>query len=173
GALTAILYWLSNPIWIGGTLSATAIAALQAFVVKGSISTTTEIVIGLAFTWVTVAVAIMAFRLGKWGPNIGTIVKAAVVGIFFVLVVAFLISKGQPGGTVGGADFKPTSSGFLGVIGVIVFLWVGFELSNGESEEMNKPQNDVPFLMVGCGIRASLVYVLSPFGLHVHRHQYT
>src|ERR687886_1412242 len=65
GAITAILYWLSNPIWIGGTLSATAIAALQAFVFKGSISTFTEIVIGLAFTWITVAVAIMAFRYGK------------------------------------------------------------------------------------------------------------
>ena len=158
GAITAILYWLSNPIWIGGTLSATAIAALQAFVFKGS-------VIGLAFTWVTVAVAIMAFRLGKWGPNIGTIVKAAVVGIFFILVVAFLISKGQPGGTVGGADFKPTISGFLGVIGVIVFLWVGFELSNGASEEMINPQKDVPFMVVGSGIIGAILYGLTIVGI--------
>jgi amino acid transporter len=165
GAITAVLYWLSNPIWIGGTLSATAIAALQAFVFKGSISTTTEIVIGLIFTWVTVAVAILAFRFGKWGPNIGTIVKAAAVGIFFVLVIAFLISKGHPGGTVGVSDFKPSISGFLGVIGVIVFLWVGFELSNGASEEMINPQKDVPFMVVGSGIIAAVLYGLTILGI--------
>ncbi len=36
-AVSAVLYWLSNPIWIGGTLSATTIAALDAFVFKHSI----------------------------------------------------------------------------------------------------------------------------------------
>jgi glutamate:GABA antiporter len=165
GAITAILYWLSNPIWIGGTLSATAIAALQAFVFKGSISTLTEILIGLAFTWTTVAVAVMAFRYGKWGPNIGTIVKGAVVGIFFILVIAFLVSKGQPAGTVGGADFKPTISGFLGVIGVLVFLWVGFELSNGASEEMIDAKRDVPFMVLGSGAIAATLYGLTILGI--------
>ena len=165
GAITAILYWLSNPIWIGGTLSATAIAAINAFVVNKPLGKTGEIVIGLVFTWVTVGVAIIAFRLGKWGPNIGTIVKAAVVGIFFVLVISFLISKGQPTGTVGAADFKPTISGFLGVIGVIVFLWVGFELSNGASEEMINPQRDVPFMVLGSGLIAALLYGLTIVGI--------
>src|SRR5919198_5317455 len=94
-AITAVMYWLTNPIWIGGTLSATAIAALNAFVFKHSISKWPEIGIGLAFTWVTVIIAVIAFRYGKWGPNIGTLIKTCVVGIFFVLVIAFLISKGQ------------------------------------------------------------------------------
>src|ERR687887_380278 len=74
---------------------ATAIAALNAFVFKHSISKWPEIGIGLAFTWVTVIIAVIAFRYGKWGPNIGTLIKTCVVGIFFVLVIAFLISKGQ------------------------------------------------------------------------------
>src|ERR671930_2631833 len=165
GSITAILYWLSNPIWIGGTLSATAIAAINAFVVNKPLGTGAEIAIGLVFTWVTVGVAIMAFRLGKWGPNIGTIVKVAVVGIFFVLVIAFLISKGQPTGTVGVADFKPSITGFLAVIGVIVFLWVGFELSNGASEEMINPKRDVPFMVLGSGLIAAILYGLTIVGI--------
>src|SRR6266704_5058464 len=30
-ALGAILYWISNPLWVGGTLSVTAIAAIKTF----------------------------------------------------------------------------------------------------------------------------------------------
>jgi glutamate:GABA antiporter len=72
GAVTSILYWLSNPVWIGGTLTATTIATLNSFVVSKPLGTTAEIIVGLVFVWVTVAIAIVAFRIGKWGPNIGT-----------------------------------------------------------------------------------------------------
>ncbi len=113
-----MLYRLSNPIWIGGTLSATVIATLNAFVVSKPLGTAGEIIVGLAFTWVTVGTAIIAFRYGKWGPNIGTFVKMAVVGIFTALFIAFLVKHGHPAGTSTAADLKPSVAGFLGVIGV-------------------------------------------------------
>jgi glutamate:GABA antiporter len=160
GSITAVLYWLSNPIWIGGTLAAASIGVLQAFVTHGTWSTGAEIAFGLAFTWLTVGVAVASFKYGKWGPNIGTIVKVLVVGIFFVLAIAFVVSKGQPAGTIGVADLKPSISGFLGVVGVLVFLWVGFELSNGASEEMLNPQRDVPVMVVGSGLIATVLYAL-------------
>jgi amino acid transporter len=164
-AVSAVLYWLSNPIWIGGTLSATTIAALDAFVFKHSIGKWPEIAIGLAFTWLTVIFAVMAFRYGKWAPNAGTFIKACVVGIFVVLVIAFLVSKGHPAGTVGAADLKPTISGFLAVIGVLVFLWVGFELSNGASEEMRNPKRDVPVMIAGSGVISAALYGLTIAGM--------
>ena len=34
GAVTAMLYWLSNPVWVGGTLTATTIAALNSLVLQ-------------------------------------------------------------------------------------------------------------------------------------------
>lgn len=165
GAVTAVLYWLSNPIWIGGTLSATAIATLNAFVLSKPLSTTGEILVGLAFTWVTVAIAIVAFRYGKWGPNLGTLVKIAVVGIFTALFIAFLVKHGHPAHTSTAADLRPSVSGFLGVVGVLVFLWVGFELSNGASEEMHNPQRDVPRMIVGSGIIGALLYGLTIAGI--------
>jgi len=48
GAVTAVLYWLSNPIWVGGTLTATTIAALDSF--RSSMGTGWEIAVGLVFT---------------------------------------------------------------------------------------------------------------------------
>jgi len=139
GAVTAILYWLSNPIWVGGSLTAATIASVNEFIVTKPLGTTGEIIVGLAFIWVTVGIAIVAFRVGKWGPNIGTFVKIAVVGMFAVLFVAFLIQHGRPPGASTVADLKPSLSGFLTAIGILVFLWVGFELSNGASEEMRNP----------------------------------
>jgi len=31
GAITAVMYWISNPVWLGGTLAVTAIAAMDRF----------------------------------------------------------------------------------------------------------------------------------------------
>ena len=58
------------------------------------------------FTWVTVGIAIVAFRIGKWGPNIGTFVKIAVVVLFTVLFIAFLVQHGRPAGASTAADLN-------------------------------------------------------------------
>ncbi len=165
GAVTAVLYWLSNPIWIGGTLTATTIATLNDFVLSKPLGTTGEILVGLAFTWVTVGLAIVSFRWGKWAPNIGTFVKVAVVGIFTALFIAFLVQHGRPAGGSTAGDLKPSVNGFLTVVGVLVFLWVGFELSNGAGEEMKNPARDVPKMIVGSGAIGALLYGLAIIGI--------
>jgi amino acid transporter len=165
GSVTAVLYWLSNPIWVGGTLAATTIATLNSFVLRKPLGTTGEIVVGLVFTWVTVGMAIVAFRYGKWAPNIGTMVKIAVVGIFTILFCVFLTRHGHPAGASGAADLKPSVNGFLTVIGVLVFLWVGFELSSGASEEMHNPQRDVPRMILRSGVIGALLYGLTIAGI--------
>ena len=165
GAVTAILYWLSNPIWVGGSLTAAAIAAINTFVVKKDLGTGAEIAVGLVFIWVTVGLAIVAFRFGKWGPNIGTFVKIAVVGLFAILFIVFLAQHGRPAGGSTAADLKPTLSGFLTAIGIMVFLWLGFELSNGASEEMRNPKRDVPKMIFTSGIISAVLYGLVILGI--------
>ena len=80
-----------------------------------------------------------------------------VLAVFLVLVVAFLIVKGKPAGTVTMAATKPSLTGFLAVIGLLQFLFVGFELSNGAAEEMKNPQRDVPKMILRSGIVAACV----------------
>ena len=158
GSVTAILYWLSNPTWIGGTLTASTIATLDGLVLHKPLGTTAEIIVGLAFVWVTVAIAIVAFRIGKWGPNIGTFVKIAVCALFTAMFIAFLVQHGRPAGASTAADLKPSLNGFLTVIGLMVFLWVGFELANGAAEEMRNPQRDVPKMILRSGVLCALIY---------------
>ena len=46
-----------------------------------------------------------------------------------------------------------------------MFLWVGFELSNGASEEMHNPQRDVPKMILRSGIVGALLYGLVILGI--------
>jgi hypothetical protein len=42
-------------------------------------------------------------------------------------------------------------TGFLAVVGVLTFLWVGFELSSGAGEEVVNPKRDAPVMIVISG----------------------
>jgi len=77
----------------------------------------------------------------------------------------FLARHGHIAGTSTAPDLKPSVNGFLTVIGVLVFLWVGFELSNGASEEMLNPQRDVPKMITRSGAIAAVLYGLTIIGI--------
>ncbi len=163
-AVTAVLYWLCNPIWVGGTLAATAIATLEAFFHHGeAYGTGAEIVFGLIFVWLTVAVAIAALRYGKWAPNVGTILKAIVALLFTGLWIAYL-AQGKHHGSIAVSDVKPSVTGFLALIGVLAFVWGGFEVSSNASEEMLDPQRDVPWMVVRAGAVGAVLYGLVILG---------
>ncbi len=169
GEITAILYWISNAVWIGGSLSAVTIAAVNSFFLepnnKADIGTTGSIIIGLVFVWVTIAVAVIALKYGKWAGNIGAAVKALAVIMFAIVVIASLAKHGLPSGHVAASTFKPSISGFLGVIGLVIFLFVGFELEAGASEEMTNPQHDVPVGVLRSGIITAVLYAIVVGGI--------
>jgi glutamate:GABA antiporter len=158
GSVTAVLYWISNPIWMGGSLTAVAIAAIDSFILHRQMGTTAEIIFGLVFVWAVVGTAIIAVKYGKWVTNVGMIVKILLTVAFLVLTIAFLVSHGRPSGTVGTSDLRPTISGFLFLVGVLMFNWLGFELSTGASEEMVNPQKDIPKMIARSGAISAAIY---------------
>lgn len=162
GALTATFYWMSNPTWIGGTLAGTVVATLSSGLMldNGGFGTAWSIVIGLAVTWAIIGLSIVEVKWGRWTGIIGTIVRIALVVLFLILVVWFIIDKGKPAGTIGWADLKPSVSGFLAIIGLLQFLFVGFELSSGASEEMKHPSRDVPAMIVRSGLMTVAIVLL-------------
>jgi amino acid transporter len=98
GSLGAILYWISNPLWVGGTLSVTAIAAIKTFwflnpnfLIGGNKVTDAivEMLIALLFIWGTTWCAIMSLRFGKWLSVFGSYVKLALFSVFVVLALIF------------------------------------------------------------------------------------
>ncbi len=166
GAVTAVMYWISNPVWLGGTLAVTAIAAMDTFWGKpfGGIASIgwLEFVAGALFIWIAVTWNILSLRYMKWVPNLGGLVRLALLALFGILVIATMVA-GKAQGSLSG--WQPTGGVFISVIGVLVFAWVGFEISTNASEEMENPQKDIPRMVVGSGIISALAYAVPILGV--------
>lgn len=169
-SLAAMLYWISNPLWVGGTLSVTAIVAIKTlwfgdpnfhFGGNVAVDAIVEMVIALAFIWGTTWCAIMSLRFGKWLSVFGSYVKLVLFALLIVLVAVFLFGGHATGSHFTVADLVPTTNWGLivsGILPVLIFNWVGFELQNGAGEEMENPQRDVPRSLIRAGIVAVVAY---------------
>ena len=161
GAVTTVVYWIANPVWLGGTLAVTAIAAMDTlWGTKIGGNTALAIVVGLAFIWVGVAMNILSLRNMKWVPSLGTVVRVVLLLLFGLLVLGS-IAAGKNAGSINGGDLFPTTAVFVGVLGVLIFNFVGFELQSNASEEMGDPQRDVPRAIASTWA-AGLVFYLIP-----------
>ncbi len=63
-AQTALLYWISNPIWLGGVLTITAAAAFDSFFTP--LGTVGRYLFALVFIWTGVAATVFSFSIGKF-----------------------------------------------------------------------------------------------------------
>src|SRR5258708_8262998 len=99
----------------------------------------------------------------KWVPNFGAILRLALLAFFALLVVISGVSHGF-GGTRSGLCPSDTTV-VIGVIGVIVFQWIGFELQTNGSEEMENPQKDIPRAVYVSGVISFLAYAIPILGV--------
>ena len=69
-AVNNFLYWITNPVWIGGTLAISCIGAVEVFFNHGNtVPTAVFYIIALTFVWVSIVAAITSFSVGKWLPD--------------------------------------------------------------------------------------------------------
>src|SRR3954466_11200262 len=154
GAVASILYSLSNPIWLGGSLTITAVATFNDFFFDlGGVG---KYIFALAFIWIAVWSAILSFSIGKWIPTIGAFVRVLVLAGFTLTVIIYAASNGVHG--VAAGDFSPTWAIFISAVPVLFFNYVGFELPNAAGEEMKDPQKDVPYTVLRSAAGAALLY---------------
>src|SRR5215831_15540730 len=171
-ALASMLYWISNPLWIGGTLAITAIGAINIFFfgdinyqVGGSVTTNAifRIVVALIFIWGVTWSAILSLHVGKWLSVWGTYAKFGLIALFAVLAVIFFAGGHASGQHLSTVDLVPSSDWvfiFSAVIPLLIFQWVGFELQNGAGEEMLNPQRDVPRSIIRSGVISVIGYTV-------------
>src|ERR1700760_3300696 len=114
-AVQSVLYWLSNPIWLGGSLTITAATTFGEFFTP--LNGAWKYIFALAFIWFAVWSAILSFGVGKWIPTIGAFVRIIVLGFFTLTVIIYAISHGVHG--VGAGDFKPTWTIFIAAVPVL------------------------------------------------------
>ncbi|MCW2870998.1 APC family permease [Actinacidiphila oryziradicis] len=164
GAVNNFLYWVTNPVWLGGTLSVSAVTAFTTFFNNGKdLSTPAFYVFTLLFVWVGVLAAILSFDIGKWIPTAGAWSRFVLLGLFTLTVVIYGIKHGLHG--FGFGDFSPTYAGFVGLVPVLMFNYVGFELPNTAGDEMTDAQKDVPYGIFRAAGLSVLLYGLPILGI--------
>jgi amino acid transporter len=163
--IAAILYWVTNPLWVGGSLAFTATAAWSANIFHISDGSVGDYVFKLLFIWLSIIVAIVALRRGKWIPNVGAIARIVVLGFFTLTVIVYAIKHGVHGPPLKG--LKPTGTIFLALVPLLLFNYVGFELQNGAAEEMDDPQRDVPISVARSAVTGVLLYMVPILGIIV------
>jgi amino acid transporter len=161
----AVLYWITNPLWVGGSLCFIATAAWNTNLHGIGTRTPGDYLFKLLFIWITVSVAIVSLRYGKWIPNVGAFVRVGVLAFFSLTVVVYAVEHGVHG--YGAGSFSPTAAVFIGVVPLLLFNYFGFELQNGAGEEMVDPQRDVPVAVMRSGIVAVVAYAIPIFGILV------
>jgi glutamate:GABA antiporter len=164
GAVNNVLYWVTNPVWLGGTLAISAVTAIEVFFNDGSaLSSTMFYVVAIAFIWVAVLSAVLSFSIGKWLPTAGAFARFLLLGFFTLTVILYASKHGVHGLTASG--FSPTYAGFVGLVALLLFNYVGFELPNSAGGEMRDPQKDVPFAIARSGVAAFLLYAVPVGGI--------
>jgi amino acid transporter len=68
----------------------------------------------------------------------------------------FATKHGAHGLSAGG--FKPSESGFVALVGLLLFNYVGFELPSSAGEEMVNPKRDVPFGIARSAVLSFVLY---------------
>ncbi|MEU2776969.1 APC family permease [Streptomyces sp. NPDC007162] len=164
GAVNNFLYWITNPVWLGGTLAVSAVTAYTTFFNGGKdLSTPAFYAFTLVFVWVGVLAAILSFDIGKWIPTIGAWSRFLLLGLFTVTVVVYGVQHGLHG--FGVSDFSPSYAGFVALVPVLMFNYVGFELPNTAGDEMTDPQKDVPYGIFRSAVLSVLLYALPILGI--------
>ena len=156
--VNSVLYWLSNPIWLGGALTITAMEVFNEFFFElGHIG---SYVFALVFIWFATWAAILSFGVGKWIPTIGAWGRVLLLSGFTLTVILYAAKTGVHG--VAGSDFKPTWAVFIAAVPVLFFNFVGFELPNAAGDEMKDAQKDVPHT-----VRRAMIVAIFAYGLPI------
>jgi glutamate:GABA antiporter len=158
GGVASVLYWLSNPIWLGGALTITALSVFNEFFFK--LNHLGSYIFALAFIWFATWAAILSFGVGKWIPTIGAWGRVLLLTGFTLTVFLYALQHGVHG--VGGGDFKPTWAVFIAAVPVLFFNFVGFELPSAAGDEMKDAQRDVPYT-----IRRALIVAVLAYGIPI------
>jgi len=165
GAVNNFLYWVTNPVWIGGSLAGSCVGAVALFFTgNDSLSTPMMYVVSLVFVWITILTAIASFRVGKWVPTAGAFARFLLLGLFTISVILYGVKHGAQG-LSHVSDYKPSMTGFVLLIGLLLFNYVGFELPNSAGEEMVNPQRDVPFAIARSAVGSVILYCLPVAGI--------
>src|SRR3954451_25385378 len=97
-AVAVVLYWITNPIWLGGSLAFIAAGAWSQYVVTTAEGGLGDYVFKLVFVWAAIVLAIISLKRGKRVINAGAVAKLLVLLSLCITAALYAIRNGGAGG---------------------------------------------------------------------------
>ncbi|WP_255442920.1 MULTISPECIES: amino acid permease [unclassified Amycolatopsis] len=96
-ALGTLLYWITNPVWLGGSITFLAAATWQQYLVPASPGGFADYAFKLVFIWLAILGAVVSLRYGKWFIAAGALLKVGLVVLFAVTAAIYAARNGVHG----------------------------------------------------------------------------
>ena len=139
---------------MGGLLCITAVTTFNTFF--GDLGSFGQYVFLFVFIWFGVWAAILSFGVGKWIPTLGAWARIGLLTFFTLSVIIYAFDNGLHAPKA--SEFSPSYALFIGLVPLLFFNFVGFELPNAAGDEMKDPQKDVPYTVLRSAVAAVLLY---------------
>ncbi len=162
-AIASILTWVTQPVWVGGSMAFLAAETVNAYLFKMPAGSVGDWVFKIVFIWVTVLAAIVSLRKGKWLPTLGAVLKVGLLIFFVFTTVLYAVKNGISLPSMG--SFSPTLVGLFGSVPILLFAYLGFESANSAAGEMKNPARDVPISLARSSATAAACYLIPIFAI--------
>jgi len=162
GARATWLYWAN--VALGMPSIYVMAAAMAARMFRPDLSLRGQIGIALGMTWATVAAANRPLSRAKDIPNLGALVKTALVGALAAAALLHVARQG-PANDLAWPNLLPSADAALSFLPILLFNLAGFELMSGASEEMEDPRRDVPRAIGAAGLLITGLYLSATLSL--------
>ncbi|MEU7004676.1 APC family permease [Nonomuraea sp. NPDC046570] len=159
--INQVFYWISNPVWLGGSLCVVAITTFEAFF--HPLPGAWKYLAGAVFIGAAGLAVHASVEIGRWVPVVGAVARIVLLGFFVVSLVVYAVRNGvQP---LSLSDYTPTYLGLVALTPVIVFNYMGFEVPSAAAGEMTDPRRDVPAALLRGGLGSALLYGVPILGM--------
>lgn len=157
-AVASALTWITQPVWVGGSMAFLNAEAARTYLVHFEEGSGPDYAFKICFIWITVLAAILSLSRAKWIPTVGAFFKLGFIGLFVATAVVHALEDGvQP---LAGSGFVPTREGFITLIPLLLFAFLGFESSSSASGEMKDAQRDVSVSVLRSSAMAGVFYTI-------------
>lgn len=160
-------YWINFPLWIASLAVAVTDVVMGIFDI--SLSLPLLLLLQIGYTWLVTFFSTQRIGESKWIVNIGTFFKILfMVGLGLLGIYVFMRTGESANPVKSVTDLLPgLDLAGLSFISVIIFNFLGFEVVATFTDDMEKPEKEIPKALIIGGILMALFYVLPATGVNI------
>jgi len=151
-------YWVNVAVWCP-SIYVLIVGVLSQWL-SLELSLTTQVIVGVGLSWLTVLVNWLTLDIGKWVPNVGAVLKLIIFAAIIIGAGFYALNHGSAN-AFNASAFVPQWGQSLQYVPVIVYGMVGFELISAASDDLDNPAGVLPRATLTAGAVILVFYIAS------------